>query len=54
MERAIFAGGCFWCMIQPFDELEGVHSIFLAIPQDIPKIQHMKKSKAIKQGILKQ
>ena len=22
MERAIFAGGCFWCMIQPFDELE--------------------------------
>lgn len=28
MERAIFAGGCFWCMIQPFDELEGVHSIF--------------------------
>ena len=28
MERAIFAGGCFWCMIQPFDELEGVQSIF--------------------------
>lgn len=22
--RAIFAGGCFWCMEQPFDELDGV------------------------------
>lgn len=28
MERAIFAGGCFWCMIQPFDEMKGVHSVF--------------------------
>lgn len=27
MERAIFAGGCFWCMIQPFDELSGIHSV---------------------------
>lgn len=27
LERAIFAGGCFWCMVQPFDEREGVHSI---------------------------
>lgn len=27
MERAIFAGGCFWCMIQPFDELPGIHSV---------------------------
>lgn len=28
MERAIFAGGCFWCMIQPFDSLPGIHSVF--------------------------
>ena len=27
MERAIFAGGCFWCMIQPFDTLPGIHTI---------------------------
>ena len=27
MERAIFAGGCFWCMVQPFDEHPGVFSI---------------------------
>jgi peptide-methionine (S)-S-oxide reductase len=24
--RATFAGGCFWCMEKPFDELEGVKS----------------------------
>ncbi|MGA9031114.1 MAG: peptide-methionine (S)-S-oxide reductase MsrA [Sulfuricaulis sp.] len=24
---AIFAGGCFWCMVHPFDELPGVMSV---------------------------
>ncbi len=24
---AIFAGGCFWCMVHPFDELPGVTSV---------------------------
>jgi len=23
-EQATFAGGCFWCMVHPFDQLEGV------------------------------
>lgn len=27
MERAIFAGGCFWCMVQPFEEMSGVLSV---------------------------
>ncbi|MDA9470350.1 peptide-methionine (S)-S-oxide reductase MsrA [Enterococcus sp. 5H] len=26
-EKAIFAGGCFWCMIQPFDTQPGILSI---------------------------
>ncbi|NVN99492.1 MAG: peptide-methionine (S)-S-oxide reductase MsrA [Geobacteraceae bacterium] len=27
LETAIFAGGCFWCMEQPFDQLPGVLSV---------------------------
>lgn len=27
MERAIFAGGCFWCMVSPFDQLAGIESV---------------------------
>ena len=26
-ERAIFAGGCFWCMVQPFEEQPGILSV---------------------------
>lgn len=26
-ELATFAGGCFWCMVMPFDELEGVSEV---------------------------
>jgi len=27
LEKAIFAGGCFWCMEHPFDKLDGVVSV---------------------------
>lgn len=27
VEKAIFAGGCFWCMVKPFDSLPGIHSV---------------------------
>lgn len=27
IERAIFAGGCFWCMVQPFEEMPGIKSV---------------------------
>lgn len=26
-ELATFAGGCFWCMVKPFDELPGIHKV---------------------------
>lgn len=26
-QSAIFAGGCFWCMVQPFDSLPGIISV---------------------------
>lgn len=26
-ERAIFAGGCFWCMVEPFDQLPGIIAV---------------------------
>lgn len=26
-QKAIFAGGCFWCMVQPFDSLPGIISV---------------------------
>lgn len=27
LEVATFAGGCFWCMVQPFDQLPGIHTV---------------------------
>lgn len=27
LEKAAFAGGCFWCMVKPFDELPGIYGI---------------------------
>lgn len=27
IETAVFAGGCFWCMVQPFDSLPGIEKV---------------------------
>ncbi|MCC5895500.1 MAG: peptide-methionine (S)-S-oxide reductase MsrA [Alkalibacterium sp.] len=27
MEKAILAGGCFWCMVQPFEEMKGIVNV---------------------------
>ncbi len=27
LEKATFAGGCFWCMVKPFDSYNGIHSV---------------------------
>jgi methionine-S-sulfoxide reductase len=26
-EKATFAGGCFWCMVKPFDQLPGIEAV---------------------------
>lgn len=27
LKKAIFAGGCFWCMVEPFDSLPGIEGV---------------------------
>ncbi|WP_174615824.1 peptide-methionine (S)-S-oxide reductase MsrA [Virgibacillus ihumii] len=27
VEKATFAGGCFWCMVKPFDQWDGIHGV---------------------------
>lgn len=27
IQKAAFAGGCFWCMVKPFDQWDGVHKV---------------------------
>jgi len=27
LDKALFAGGCFWCMVHPFDELPGIEKV---------------------------
>lgn len=27
LEKATFAGGCFWCMVKPFDQWDGIESV---------------------------
>lgn len=27
LQHATFAGGCFWCMVKPFDEFEGIEKV---------------------------
>ena len=27
MDKATFAGGCFWCMVKPFDQWEGIKKV---------------------------
>lgn len=27
LEKATFAGGCFWCMVKPFDSYDGIHEV---------------------------
>ena len=34
-KKAYFAGGCFWCMEESFDKVDGVINLFLDIQEEI-------------------
>lgn len=46
-EKAIFAGGCFWCLVKPFDKEEGIIRVLSGYSEDIQKIQHTKRYASI-------
>ncbi|MHA6482612.1 peptide-methionine (S)-S-oxide reductase MsrA [Paenibacillus sp. strain BS8-2] len=46
LQHATFAGGCFWCMVTPFEELPGIHGIvsgYMGGPQVDPTYEQVKK-----------
>jgi peptide-methionine (S)-S-oxide reductase len=46
IEKAAFAGGCFWCMVKPFKDWEGVHGIesgYMGGQLDNPTYEDVKK-----------
>lgn len=53
-ERAIFAGGCFWCMVQPFEEQTGILAVTSGYTGGMWIIQLMSKFVTIRQDILRQ
>ncbi len=45
MATAYFAGGCFWCMVSPFDVLEGINEVrsgYMGGSVDKPKYEDVK------------
>jgi len=51
LDTATFAGGCFWCMQEAFEELAGVQKVVPDIPAVLSQIRPMNKSVPAKQGI---
>ncbi|SOC23939.1 peptide-methionine (S)-S-oxide reductase [Ureibacillus xyleni] len=46
MEKATFAGGCFWCMVKPFVEWDGIHKVtsgYMGGHVDFPTYERVKK-----------
>lgn len=46
MEKATFAGGCFWCMVKPFDQWDGIESVlsgYMGGHVDNPTYEDVKK-----------
>ena len=53
-ETAIFAGGCFWCMVEPFDTQPGIISVVSGYTGGMFLILLMNKSALEQQATLKQ
>ncbi|SER10098.1 peptide-methionine (S)-S-oxide reductase [Gracilibacillus ureilyticus] len=48
LEKATFAGGCFWCMVKPFDQWDGVDSVisgYTGGQQEHPTYEQVKTGK---------
>lgn len=46
MEKATFAGGCFWCMVKPFDQWDGIEKVtsgYMGGHVDNPTYEDVKK-----------
>lgn len=46
LDKVTFAGGCFWCMVKPFKEWEGVHDVvsgYMGGHVDKPTYEDVKK-----------
>jgi peptide-methionine (S)-S-oxide reductase len=46
LEKATFAGGCFWCMVKPFKEWEGIYDVvsgYMGGHVDNPTYEDVKK-----------
>ena len=46
IEKATFAGGCFWCMVKPFDSWDGIHKVtsgYMGGHIDNPTYEDVKK-----------
>ena len=52
-ETAIFAGGCFWCMVHPFDQQPGIIKVVSGYTGGTSLIQPTNKFVPIQPGIQK-
>jgi len=42
LEKAIFAGGCFWCMESDFEKISGIKDVISGYMVELLKIQAIK------------
>lgn len=52
-QLATFAGGCFWCMVKPFDEQPGIISVVSGYTGEQLKTQLINRCALIQLGIMK-